>query len=228
MFKTLFCCAYSRRSLFSETLFIGRNFAFQNGLGLTIKTASTNSPWVYIREGLLYKGFVRVSFGGLIFGRAYYWNFFFIMGKRPNCLTLFFLLDSWCKLDLGFVVDTSKSIKVHNIDKVRIFLKRIVEKFQISENETHVSLETFDRVSILHNKFSDTDYHNESAIKDLFDRKVRQPLRKPTRLDLAIKTANEEMFIEANGDRPEVQSVMVLLTDGRSHPRKTEPFIDDV
>ena len=150
------------------------------------------------------------------------------MGKRPNCLTLFFLLDSWCKLDLGFVVDTSKSIKVHNIDKVRIVLKRIVEKFQISENETHVSLETFDRVSILHNKFSDTDYNNESAIKDLFDRKVRQPLRKPTRLDLAIKTANEEMFIEANGDRPEVQSVMVLLTDGRSHPRKTEPFIDDV
>ena len=53
--------------LFSEGLFIGRNFAFQNRLGLTIKqpktlrnqpkTASTNSAWAYIwgayfREGL--------------------------------------------------------------------------------------------------------------------------------------------------------------------------------
>ena len=32
---------------------IGRNFAFQNGLGLTIKTVNPNSPWAYIREGLL-------------------------------------------------------------------------------------------------------------------------------------------------------------------------------
>ena len=58
--------------LFSEGLIIGRNFAFQNELGLTIKTASTNSPWAYIREGLLSEGFRRLSLGGLIFGRAYF------------------------------------------------------------------------------------------------------------------------------------------------------------
>ena len=45
---------------------------FQNELGLTIKTASTNSPWAYIREGLLSEGFVHLRFGGLIFGRAYF------------------------------------------------------------------------------------------------------------------------------------------------------------
>ena len=53
-------------SLFSEGLIIGGNFAFQNGLEVTIKTAqkhednslkelktaSLNSPWTYIREGL--------------------------------------------------------------------------------------------------------------------------------------------------------------------------------
>ena len=58
--------------LFSEGLIIGRNFALQNGLGLTIETASTNSPWAYIREGLLSEGFVRLRFGGLIFGKAYF------------------------------------------------------------------------------------------------------------------------------------------------------------
>ena len=51
-----------------EGLIIGRNFAFQNGLGLIIKTASTNSPWACIREGLLSEGFVHLRFGGLIFG----------------------------------------------------------------------------------------------------------------------------------------------------------------
>ena len=37
--KGFFCWAYFRGSLFLEGLIIGRNFAFQNGLGLTIKTA---------------------------------------------------------------------------------------------------------------------------------------------------------------------------------------------
>ena len=45
--KTLLLC------LFSEGLIIGRNFAFQNGFGLTLKTASINSPWAFIWEGLL-------------------------------------------------------------------------------------------------------------------------------------------------------------------------------
>ena len=59
---------------------IGRNFAFQNGLGLTIKppltlrkqpkTANTNS---HGRKGLLSDGFLRLRFAGLIFGRAYFW-----------------------------------------------------------------------------------------------------------------------------------------------------------
>ena len=63
---------------------------FQNGLGLTIKkpqtlrkqtkTGSTNTPWAYIREGLLSEGFMRLRFGGLILGGlilggAYYRNF---------------------------------------------------------------------------------------------------------------------------------------------------------
>ena len=63
-----FCWAYFRGSLFSEGLIIGRNFAFQNGFGLSVKTASSNSPWAYIREGLLSEGYLRLRFGGLIFG----------------------------------------------------------------------------------------------------------------------------------------------------------------
>ena len=38
------------------------------------KTASTISPWAYIWEGLLLEGFLHLRFGGLIFGRAYFWG----------------------------------------------------------------------------------------------------------------------------------------------------------
>ena len=39
---------------------------------MTIKTASTNSPWAYIREGLLSEGYLCLRFGGLIYGRAFF------------------------------------------------------------------------------------------------------------------------------------------------------------
>ena len=44
-----------------------------------LKTAGTNSPWAYIREGLLSEGFFHLSFGVIFFffggGGAYYQNF---------------------------------------------------------------------------------------------------------------------------------------------------------
>ena len=57
-----------------EGLIIGGNFAFQNGLGLTIKAADVNCQWAYIREGLLSEGHLRLRFGRLIFGRAFFWE----------------------------------------------------------------------------------------------------------------------------------------------------------
>ena len=69
----LFCWAYFRWSLFLEGLVIGRNFSFQNGFGLSIKTASNNSPWAYIREGLLFFFFFFFVVGGG--GGAYYRKF---------------------------------------------------------------------------------------------------------------------------------------------------------
>ena len=55
-----------------EGVIIGRNFAFQNGLGLTIKAVNPNSPWAYIQEGLSSEGYLHLRFGGLIFRRAYF------------------------------------------------------------------------------------------------------------------------------------------------------------
>ena len=75
--------------LFSGELIFGgayywKEFCVSKWVGLDnknslkqLKTASTNSPWAYIREGLLSEGFLCLRFGGLIFGRAY---FFFLGG----------------------------------------------------------------------------------------------------------------------------------------------------
>ena len=52
---------------------------YENNLK-ALKTSKPNSPWVYIREGLLSEGFLRLRFGGLIFGRAYFLFLFFFGG----------------------------------------------------------------------------------------------------------------------------------------------------
>ena len=63
--------------LFSGELIFGwacywREFCVSKRVGLDNKTARTNSLWAYIREGLLSEGFLRLRYGGLIFGRAYF------------------------------------------------------------------------------------------------------------------------------------------------------------
>ena len=120
------------------------------------------------------------------------------------------------------MVDVTKSIGSDNLVIMKESLKHFVQKFIIAPPATHVSLESFADVSTLHNKFNEPAYHSEQAVLDLIDGSLTG-LSSPTRLDRALFTAAEQMFTPSSGDRPGVQSVMVLMTDGKSHP-STEDF----
>lgn len=124
---------------------------------------------------------------------------------------------STCKLDLGLVVDTTRSIKEFNVPKVKEVLQQIIQRLDISENGTHVSLETFAFESKLHNTFANSSFYNKASVLDLVSSSINQ-LFKPTRLDLALKTAKYQMFADENGKRPGVRKALILFTDGRSHP----------
>ena len=82
--------------LFSDGPIIEGNFAFQNGMELTIKTASNtsnclknlktanpNSPWAYI--------FFKDFFGGLIFGGSYFRTGLLLEGIFPCSVCLLVL-----------------------------------------------------------------------------------------------------------------------------------------
>ena len=124
------------------------------------------------------------------------------------------------------MVDLTKSIGSANLAIMKASLKHFVQKFIIAPPATHVSLESFAKVSTLHNKFNDPAYHSEQAVLDLIDGSLNG-LSKPTRLDRALFTADQQMFTRESGHRPGVQSVMVLMTDGKSHP-DTEDFSSSV
>jgi len=118
--------------------------------------------------------------------------------------------------DLGLVVDTTKSLKESNIPVLKEILSLLVKEFDISENKTHVSLETFNKEAQVHNMFNDPNYWSVDAVLDLINTSIDK-LKQPTRLDYALEKANGTMFTEANGDRPGDRNVMVMFTDGRTH-----------
>ena len=125
------------------------------------------------------------------------------------------------------LVDTTKSITYENVPKLKAALRHLVNQFDVSPSVTHASLLTFDKESTLHNKFNDDLYHSNKAIDDLINNSIND-LNKPTRLDIALRTARDSMFTDKSGQRPGIRSAMVLYTDGRSHPNTEDFFLEVV
>jgi len=135
-------------------------------------------------------------------------------------------LHAKCKLDLGLVVDRTRSIKYENVPKLKAALEHLVKRFDISRDETHVSFATFARRAKLHNKFKDPPYQHAVAVQHLINTTIMR-LGRRTRLDRAMKLAKERMFTPGNGLRDGVKA-MVLYTDGRSHPKTEDCYLDVV
>ena len=123
-------------------------------------------------------------------------------------------------------MDKTKSIQKRNIPKLKAALEHLVQRFDISEEGTHVSLGTFARKGKLHNKFEQAKFHSEAAVLDLIERRIHGRLRMPTRLDRGIDMAANQMFTEENGLREGVRKVMVLYTDGKSHPNTDQSYLN--
>ena len=138
-------------------------------------------------------------------------------GLSLKTVLLFFPV-SICKPDLGLVVDTTRSLRDENIPVLKEALADLVQKFPISEDKTHVSLETFYRITTVHNKFNDPTYWSVSAVIDLINTSFYK-LRSPTYIDRALETANDTMFTVEDGDRPGDMNSLVVFTDGRTNDK---------
>ena len=114
------------------------------------------------------------------------------------------------------MVDTTRSLRERNVPVLREALANLVQKFDISEDKTHVSLETFHRSATVHNRFNDPAFWSVNAVIDLINTVINN-LRSPTFLDRALQAANDIMFTEASGDRSGEVNVLVVFTDGRTN-----------
>ncbi|CAH1254029.1 COL6A3 [Branchiostoma lanceolatum] len=116
-------------------------------------------------------------------------------------------------VDIVFVLDGSGSVGSRNFEKVKGGIKKIVGDFNIALDSTRVGVVQYSRV--VRQEFALDTFSNlqdvESGIQSI------PYMGGGTRTGAAMEYAIQNSFTSANGARPDVGHVIVLVTDGRSY-----------
>ncbi|XP_063352176.1 matrilin-3a [Pelmatolapia mariae] len=132
--------------------------------------------------------------------------------------------DSQCRsrsLDLVFIIDSSRSVRRGEFEKVKIFLANMVDTLEVSSDSTRVAVVNY--ASTVKTEFLLKDYFSKLDLKKAISR--IEPLATGTMTGLAIKTAVNEAFTEQSGARPRsrnISKVAIIVTDGRPQDQVEE------
>ncbi|XP_077031227.1 matrilin-3 [Agelaius phoeniceus] len=125
--------------------------------------------------------------------------------------------DTACKnrpLDLLFIVDSSRSVRPEEFEKVKLFLSEMIDTLDVGERTTRVAVMNY--ASTVKVEFPLRTHFDKASLKEAVFRIA--PLSAGTMTGLAIQTAMEEVFTEEMGARPatfSIPRVVIVVTDGR-------------
>ena len=110
-------------------------------------------------------------------------------------------------MDFGFILDGSGSISRRNWQRIKEFVKEIVDSFDVSAEGTHFSLLEYSNEPTVYLKFNDFADAQLNAVN--IKRRIDEvsPSGEETYIDKALTLASEEIFTEEGGMRPNVKKV---------------------
>ncbi|XP_052383194.1 matrilin-4 isoform X2 [Oncorhynchus keta] len=121
-------------------------------------------------------------------------------------------------VDLMFIIDSSRSVRPHEFETMRKFMIDIIHTLDMEANATRVGVVQYS--SQVQNEFSlKTHGKLQGMVKGINE---IVPLAQGTMTGLAIKYVMNHAFTAAEGDRPKVPNVAVIVTDGRPQDRVAE------
>lgn len=124
-------------------------------------------------------------------------------------------------LDLVFIIDSSRSVRPSEFEKVKTFLADMVDTLDVGADATRVAVVNY--ASTVKTEFLLKDHFNKPDLKRAISRV--EPLATGTMTGLAIKTAVSEAFTEQSGARPRprnIAKVAIIVTDGRPQDQVEE------
>ncbi|NXC17055.1 MATN3 protein, partial [Corythaeola cristata] len=125
--------------------------------------------------------------------------------------------ETACKnrpLDLVFIIDSSRSVRPEEFEKVKIFLSKMIDTLDVGERTTRVAVMNY--ASTVKVEFPLRTYFDKASMKEAISH--IEPLSAGTMTGLAIQTAMDEVFTEEMGTRPatfNIPKVVIVVTDGR-------------
>ncbi|XP_040204480.1 matrilin-3 isoform X1 [Rana temporaria] len=129
--------------------------------------------------------------------------------------------ETACKsrpMDLVYIIDSSRSVRPQEFEKVKIFLSNMIDTLDTGERATRVAVVNY--ASTVKIEFFLKTHFNKATMKNAIS--LINPLSTGTMTGLAIQTALEEAFTEQSGARPvslKIPKVAIIVTDGRPQDR---------
>ncbi|KAI8764266.1 collagen alpha-6(VI) chain [Biomphalaria glabrata] len=134
------------------------------------------------------------------------------------CNTLSLFADCAQKLDLVIILDTSGSVTEPNFKLSIAFIQNLLKPLHIGPDNIRVALMRYSTdVEVV-------SYLNERMNKEEKEKDVLTIQYKSggTHTHEALKKTRTDVLLEKNGDRPEVQDLVVLITDEMFTSRETK------
>ncbi|GFR78016.1 collagen alpha-3(VI) chain [Elysia marginata] len=140
---------------------------------------------------------------------------------RPSSRPDIFQSCSDAKIDLVFVLDASTSVTEPNFELMKDFVKDFLYEADIDGGNVRVGVIIYSTQD--HVEFQMNTYRTKADVYNAVD---EIPYRYgSTNTADALKTMRTQMFTRANGDRPGVENICIVVTDGVSNinARRTIP-----
>lgn len=100
--------------------------------------------------------------------------------------------------DIGFVMDSSKSVNEEDFNRQREFINKIIEQFQVSQDEMQAGVIKYGETAGIEIAFS--EFNTAEDISRAVTA-IEHDLAKESRLDLALKVARDQLFTKEAGAR---------------------------
>uniref|UniRef100_A0A8C5IIT7 Matrilin-1 n=1 Tax=Junco hyemalis TaxID=40217 RepID=A0A8C5IIT7_JUNHY len=116
--------------------------------------------------------------------------------------------------DLVFIIDSSRSVRPHEFEKIKVFVSRVIEALDVGPNATRVGIINY--ASAVRSELALQGPQSKAALLQAVRR--IQPLSTGTMTGLAIQFAISRAFSATEGARasaPNFKKVAIVVTDGR-------------
>ncbi|XP_071146006.1 collagen alpha-4(VI) chain-like [Mytilus edulis] len=128
------------------------------------------------------------------------------------------------KIDLAFVIDTSRSIPHEDFTRQIRFIEDIVNFLDVSPENTRVASVAFSNFY-----FPEFGFNNFSRKQDVLNaiKRIDHSQGDATRTYLALEYTHDNIYRPGNGERPDVADVVIVFTDGKTNPGSYDKYGDE-